>query len=274
MINKSRPKSFHERFDIELDIEDVKVHFMNSVRNYYFEVIRDWETPNKIICLKIANKLGVKIESKPFVDLPLNYRVFIESYITDNPDDFYNCLKAIEATYAAISQHEKEALNQIIYDILDESEIDLGITWKDGMFLRTGATELDQNLVNNPLEWLSDSRYKDVYTPFKRGLNHFVRAEKYPDLLPDVIKNVYEALEALSKIVTERYNKDLSANAELFIKKIDASEAYKRILKEYIDYANKIRHAPRKGRKKPELSINEVESFVYLTGLFIRLAIK
>lgn len=84
---------------------------------------------------------------------------------------------------------------------------------------------------------------------------------------------MHEALEALSKIVTGKQNKDLSANAELFIKKIKATDPYKKILKEYIDYANKFRHAPGKGKSKPLPSESEVESFIYLTGLFIRLAI-
>lgn len=84
---------------------------------------------------------------------------------------------------------------------------------------------------------------------------------------------MYEALEALAKIVTGR-DKDLSANAEVFISAVKVSEGYKRVLKEYIDYANKMgRHAGEKGQAKPSLSRKEVESFVYLTGLFIRVAV-
>jgi len=58
---------------------------------------------------------------------------------------------------------------------------------------------------------------------------------------------MYESVEALSQIVTERPGKDLSANAELFLKKIRASESYKKILKEYLTYANNFRH----GGEKP-----------------------
>jgi sulfur transfer protein SufE len=84
---------------------------------------------------------------------------------------------------------------------------------------------------------------------------------------------MYEALEALAKVVTGR-DKDLSANRELFLSKVKASEGYKGILKEYIEYANNFRHAPKQGQEKPNVSVNECESFVYLTGLFIRLAIR
>lgn len=96
--------------------------------------------------------------------------------------------------------------------------------------------------------------------------------EKRPELLSDVITDAYEALEALAKIVTGRESKDLSGNAELFIKKLGVSENYKKMLKEYISLANEFRHAAQEGKEKPKLTIPEVESFIYLTGLFIRLA--
>lgn len=83
---------------------------------------------------------------------------------------------------------------------------------------------------------------------------------------------MYEALEALAKIVAGR-DKDLSANAEAFISAVKLSNGYKRILKEYIVYANTIRHAGKAGQAKPDLMRKEVESFVYMTGLFIRLAV-
>ena len=79
-------------------------------------------------------------------------------------------------------------------------------------------------------------------------------------------------LEALAKTVTGRPDKDLSANREMFLAKVKASDEYKQLLKDYIDYANRFRHAEREGQRRPELSRKEVESFVYLTGVFIRLA--
>jgi hypothetical protein len=101
-----------------------------------------------------------------------------------------------------------------------------------------------------------------------------LESEKKPHLLSDVITDMYESIEALSKIITSRETKDLSGNAELFIKNIKASEHYKQILKDYIAYANQFRHASRREEERPKLSVAEVESFVYLTGLFVRLAIQ
>lgn len=76
----------------------------------------------------------------------------------------------------------------------------------------------------------------------------------------------------MAKVVLGR-DKDLSAR-ELFINKLNPSGYYKGMLKDYIEYANEFRHAAEPAaRRKPPLP-NEVEAFVYTTGLFIRLAIQ
>ncbi len=66
--------------------------------------------------------------------------------------------------------------------------------------------------------------------------------------------------------------KELSANQELFIKEVKASDGYKKILKEYVSYGCDFRHAVEAGEKRPQISHKEAESFIYLTGLFISLA--
>ena len=181
----------------------------------------------------------------------------------------------IEVSYNALEdKKQKLQLEYLIIIVLMESDIDLGIRWENGVFVQSGARLLDQKLVNETLRWLSNQKYKSVYDPFEKGLSHFLESEKRPELLSDVITDMYESLEALSKIITGRPTKDLSANAQSFIKKVKASEHYKRFLKEYISYANEFRHAIEEGKAKPRLTIKEVESFIYLTGLFIRLAIE
>jgi hypothetical protein len=134
-----------------------------------------------------------------------------------------------------------------------------------------GAALLDQKLVNDTLHWLRGAGYDSVLKPFEKGLHHLLEAHIKKDGLSDVITDMYEAVEALAKKVTGR-DKDLSENRELFISKVKASDHYKVMLKDYIDYANDFRHAEREGKPKPQLSEREVESFVYLTGIFIRLA--
>ena len=58
---------------------------------------------------------------------------------------------------------------------------------------------------------------------------------------------------------------------KLFLSKLNASEEFKGLLKEYIEFANEFRHAADPEKPKPTLTEPEVEFFVYITGAFIRM---
>lgn len=261
---------FHERFEIEVGIDEAKRRFVNRAKNSLRTkgpVAEYWAigAPARTrVTFAIANAVGEEL-----VDYTL-FQNALDRYVGH---DLYRCLQAIEACWHTMPSWDRDKLGAIVETLLQECEVDLGIRWENGKFLRSGAGLLDQELVNEPLRWLADPKYENVRVPFQKGLTHFVNAEKQPQLLSDVITDMYEALETLSKIVTERPEKDLSANRELLIKKIGASDQYKTILKDYIDYACEFRHGVGQGQTKPTLTQSEVESFVYLTGLFIRLAI-
>ena len=254
-------KDFHERFEIPLEIDEAKRRFINRANNLIFNSLF-WELNLDVrehVELQIATALG----EETFLTGEL--KIYING-------DYDKCLQAIEAFYNAIN-YDWKLFDDNVVRILEETEIDLGIKWANGKFVKTGAKLLDEKLVNEPLRWLSDKQHETVLTPYKKGLTHFLDSGKRPELLTDVITDMYEALEALAKIVTGRPSKDLSANAELLIQKVNASETYKRLLKEYVKYANGFRHAEGEGGQRPNLSSAEVESFIYLTGIFIRLSI-
>jgi hypothetical protein len=185
--------------------------------------------------------------------------------------EFHDNLKAIE--YVRLVTPDKSALDRIVARILGESEVDLGVRWEDGVFVKAGAPLLDDKLVRDVLGWARDKKYETVVAPFEKGLRHFLESTKRPELLSDVVTDMYEALEAVGKIVTDR-NVDLSSNRERFIKAVRAPDAYKKLLKEYIDYGCEFRHAADASEQKPALSPEEVESFIYLTGIFVRFAMK
>ena len=242
----------------------IQKKFVNRVKNLIWEnIIRALDDIIGIrrVCWQIANKLGHEYTS---YKRPEDY----------TKGDYYSTLHAIEITYESFESPElKLRLEETVKYILSISEIDLGITFKNGYFIRKGAKLLDEELVNKSLDWLSDKKYKSVYLPFEKGLTHLLEAEKKPGLRNDVITDMYEALEALAKIITKRAGKDLSGNAELFIRSVKASDYYKRLLKEYIAYANIFRHGQDEDKPRPIPALGEVESFIYMTGLFIRLAI-
>jgi broad specificity phosphatase PhoE len=262
---ETMPPAFHERFNIELKDKDAKKRFLNRVRNYIFENFFQRKAFNGVlknrILWQVANALGE--EYKDYYDFDL--------YVSS---DFYRCLQVLETAYAALgAETQKQELTVLIQLVIYQSETDLGIVWQEGHFIKRGAKFLDEGLVNEPLRWLRDPKYRNVLAPFKKGLSHFVESEKEPERLADTVTDMYEALEALAKVITERPRKDLSANAELFVKKLKLGDCYNKMLKDYISYANEFRHGVEEGRQRPLPSPREVEAFIYTTGLFIRLAI-
>jgi len=281
MANKSenqhknkQPKTmppFHRRFNIRVGDKEAEQRFLNRVSNQVTKVFFSWafdgageegEELKYDILWEVAKSLG-----KTFA-----YLYDLNHYVGG---DFYTCLHALEVVYQELStDDQKKELDEIIKEIISLSETDLGVRWREGIFLPSGAKLLDEALVNEPLQWLSDPKYRNVLVPFQKGLSHFLEANKYPERLADTITDMYEALEALAKVVTGRPKRDLSGNAELFVKKLGLSDYYKKMLKDYISYANEFRHAVEEGKQRVPPLAQEVEAFIYTTGLFIRLAIE
>jgi len=255
---------FHERFDIEVGQNEARVRFVNRAHNEIFTsfLYRNFQDYSDRVSAggAIASALGDRYQSA----MP-------EQFIGQ---DFYRNLHAIEAYYGWVGKPYRPTLDAIIENILAMSEKDVGVRWASGKFSRTGVPLLDGALVNDPLKWLRGRDYKAVVEAYERGLGHLLGAEKEPSRAADVITDMHEALEGVAKRVTGR-DANLSANAELFISKVKASEGYKHLLKEYLVYANEgLRHAAGAGKDKPMISVREAESFLYLTGLFIRLAME
>lgn len=260
---------FHERFEIPVGAQEARRRFLARVKNFLGPFLEDCYTVEAVRDIErtLASELGDVYE----------YGYLDELLVSDN---LLKVLHALEIVYDEADMPEppterppRTVLDRTVRDMLAKAEVDLGVTWDRGRFHPSGAQVLDAKLVNDPLHWLREKQYKIVAEPFEKGLSHLLRSHADPVVRADVVTDMYEAVEALAKIETGR-DKDLSANAQAFISKVRASDAYKVLLKDYIDYANNFRHAAEEGRPKPTLSAAEVESFVYLTGLFIRLAIS
>ena len=128
-------------------------------------------------------------------------------------------------------------------------------------------------MVNEPLCWITEGQYQNVRTAFEKGLKHFLEGENEPERLADAVTDMYEATEAMAKIVTDKPSKDLSTLREEFVSKLGLPDACKKILEGYVEYGCLYRHAPgARPRKQPQL--HEAEAFVYLTGVVLRFAIE
>ncbi len=255
----------HERFGIELGVEEGKRRFVNRVLNFLLESakkeagFRDGMSGEIELERSLCSKLGERYAGRGCLENKIGA-------------DFVKCLQALEALYEY--PQWKIFTERGIQSILADTEVDIGIRWGNGQFLPAGAPVLDSALVNDPLNLLNIPEYKGVSEAFRKGLAHFLHSTKNPSLLTDVLTDMHEALEAIAKLVCQN-EKELSANREAFISSLGLADPYKRMLKEYIEYANKFgRHAGPQGMSKPVPSRKEVEAFMYLTGLFIRVAVS
>lgn len=257
--------SFENRFNIKTDIDQARIAFINRVENMivrnlflnYRWIQRDDYT--RKIKWRLANRFGEKFNPK-------------HSFAFYHGDDFYRCLRALEIAYKALPKDsQKNEIASIIIDLINNSELDLGITWQNGAFWASGVKQLDKPLINENLQWLSQHGYETVLDPFQKGLSHFLDSINKSTNLSDVITDMYESLEAMGKIVLKN-NKDLSANKEKFISFLKLNKYYSKMLGDFIEYANEYRHGAEAGTQKPPLRRDEVEAFIYMTGLFIRLA--
>lgn len=264
--------SFNQRFNLQVNLEEAQKKFINRAINMIEGAIPELEVLNsappgyvRTGLISVATRLGV----------PYNWSYFFHHYAGN---DFHSCLLALESLYQAYASEYSyrdyaDRVSRSIQYTLSLSEIDLGIEWRNGAFWPSGAKLLDEELVNENLKWLSEHGYNDVFVPFEKGLRDFMEARNKPERLGDTVTDIYEALEALAKVITGK-DTDLSGNAELFISKLKLSEYYKMLLKNHVDYACEYRHAAKLGKGKKPLKHAEVESFIYLTGLFMRLAIQ
>ncbi len=260
---------FEKRFNIPLPLEDIKQRFMNRIWNGFNQKLNFFMGNPPLsdllpVLRNVADGLGV------------TYRVGAGfKYYASG--EFNHLLDSLELLYAGLLQNHKPlsvTLEKIIEDAMTmtKREIDLGIEWKDGIFQPSGAKLLDEELVNEPMKWLADPKYKNVLQPFQKGLKHYLEATKDPSKLPDTVTDMYEALEALARIINGN-DKNLSANAAQFVDNLGLSEYYAKMLNEYCQYAHQYRHAVRQAKGRTPPKPQEVEAFIYTTGLFIRLAI-
>ena len=292
MNSSENVRPFHKRFDIDVPLEEAQKRFINRILGSlpgYLEGGIDLEDLRILLGL-VAFRLGEprKDVSARLGSVSYAMGMALESHIKE---DFHRCLQVIESVYRGLDELTRtterflsftyrdgirETMKQVdtlVNMAVRQSETDIGVVWQNHCFFPSGAKLLDEVLVNESMRWLDGPQYTGVLAPFTKGLEHYMESHRYPERLGDVVTDMYEAVEALAKRVTGK-NRDLSGNRELFIAKLRLSDYYKKILRDYIAYANEYRHATAEGKQRPLPERHEVEAFVYMTGLFIRLAIQ
>ena len=158
--------NFHERFEVPVQIDEAKQRFVNRIHNRIFRhfLLNESEGRPYVILEAIANELGLLYGSGSAVN----------NYVQN---DYHRTLQAIEGMRKALVSDKQARFDPIVVQTLKESELDLGITYEQGLFIKTGAKLLDENLINKPLRWLSSSVYEAVRQPFAKGLTRLLEAQ-------------------------------------------------------------------------------------------------
>lgn len=247
---------FHSRFRIEVPLAEARIRFVNRAINRVFESflfqLREWRSAKR----EVVSALGDRYYDHKDVSEHIG-------------EDFYRCLLSLQSLYRFVPDYEANKLEEMIQQLLAESEVDLDVRWNDGAFYLAGARELDEELINFNLDWLSGQSMDTVSNPFKKGLRHLLEAQSRPELFQDVITDMYESFEAMIKVVTgdARGKKE---SREKFLGKFGGLGLLS-LTKEYVEYAHSFRHSEDPDKRRVAPTEAEVEAFVYLTGLFLRL---
>ncbi len=267
-------KRFNEIFGFEDTVEAERKRFVERVNQAIFHNIDtvdcdsyDYEHLIQLVCFD----LGINFHDlhQRRVGVGINERYLPASIRTLTRDDFTETLRVLCALCGRIqlggdTKKGQELLSKLIEAALSRCTCDIGVRWKDGFFYPSGAEELDTSLIEETLAWLKD--YPDERRDYRTALQCYAAG----DSLADVIKNCYSAIEGVARKVLAN-ERTLDNNKDELLAKINLSDGWKSLLANYIRYAHDYRHA---SIGRHEITKQEGEAYLYMTGLIIRLAIE
>jgi len=260
-------KRFNKIFGIQESEEEEKRKFVQRINQTIFNKIEDDHSYEKIfrtICYWLGENANDRIRGANRYNVGVG--IIIPSLRSISGDDFLLTLKILVLLYQYFDRNTEwqEYISSWIEDALSNALLDLGVRWKNGMFYPSGAKELDEKLIEDPLDWLET--YPDEKRDFFNALKNYT-SKKYDAVVIDC----YLVVEGLARKVLKN-KKTLENNREVLLKKIGLSQEWKAFLNNYINYANELkRHA---GNKRHSINPSEVEAFLYFTGLLVRLIVE
>jgi hypothetical protein len=267
-------KKFNEIFGLEDSSEEERKRFVKRVNQIIFHRIDteqhynfDYSMLFGLVCFELG------VDAHDFREGTLGRGLTEEKLpalirtLTEN--NFEKTLLVLCALYRYITfetdnNKSREWLSKQIKVALSRCTLDIGIRWKEGFFYPSGAEELDKPLIEETVTWLKD--YPNERKDYQGALQIYLAGE----LLHDVIKNCYSALEGVARKVLGN-KRSLDKNKDELLAKMSLSEGWKSILATYIKYAHDYRHA---SEERHDITKQEAEAYLYMTGLIIRLVIE
>lgn len=254
---------FDNNFQIPVSLDLEKEKFVNRIELTIFNYLINFDFYESLLT-SVCFYLGISV--KPFIkNNGYNGKFFANlSKLTGN--DFLLTLKVLAIAYKVLEKNWK-ARNEIsdtIIVTIKMARIDLGIRWESGMFYPAGSTLLDKDLVDNTFG--INQLYDEEVINFKKALEHLLNKS-----YNEAISNCFIAIEGIARKYLNN-QKTLDNNKLALLQKLKLSNDWTKILSSYIDFAHKYgRHAD---PARHNINLLELESFIYLTGLMIRLIAK
>ena len=265
-------KRFNEIFGTEDSVEEERKRFVERVNQHIFHEIDTeyWQEHNyKFLFKAVCFELGINAHDFREREMPRFYDIIPATIRTVTEDTFEKTLLVLCALYNYIefeSDRKKgsKLLSKHVNVILSRCTCDIGIRWKEGFFYPSGAEELDKPIIEETLTWLSD--YPNESKNYRTALQCYMAEGS----LTDVITNCYSAIEGMARNVLGN-QKTLDNNKDELLAKIELSDGWKSILANYVRYAHDYRHA---SPERHDITKQEAEAYLYMTGLIIRLIIE
>jgi hypothetical protein len=260
-------KEFDQLFGIKKTHSEAETEFINRVENTLFSAFPDPKYPDylgyseyfKYLCTELGKK------SQDYYSVTGHYLPI--STLTDGR--FLDTLRAIAALYKVYRLRNRYFAEQFanrVIELLDMSSIKLGIRWVDGMFYPDPIPEIDQFLIDENLIFLNN--FPDAKKDIQIALKNYQQGST-----AEILEKCYSALEQVAQNLCNSkqplHREDLKTT---IISKINASQKWKDFLDSFISYANDVRHGKKEGRH--ELDKNEIESYLFLSLIMIRMIMK
>lgn len=258
---------FNKRFGIEESLGEEQTRFIQRINQTIFKNVQKrykYEEVFRTVCYWLGENADDRISDRN----RYNYGVktLVPALRTLTNDDFLQTLRILELLYQYFNKEpgRQKEISELVEVALSNATMDLGVTWKDGMFYPSGAKTLDEKLIEDPIDWLDE--FPDEKKDFENALSHYMKKN-----YGDVVSNCYLVIEGLARKILNN-KKTLDNNREELLKKLKLSQSWKSLLNNYMNYANEFkRHA---SDERHSINPQEVEAFLYLTGLLARLMIQ
>jgi Glu-tRNA(Gln) amidotransferase subunit E-like FAD-binding protein len=263
-------KEIFARFNIKIDLKESQKRFRNKINNVLFHshLFTGGSFNLQDIRFRFCNAYGLKFElGKNFQNNYLSDVITFEEYLL-------RLICIIEILIDEVPDIAK-TFYEVIQKCISESPTDLNLRIvkikKLYSIFPKGSELLDDKLVDDSLNILTKSKYESVKVAFEKGLKEYLESSQDKSKLKNCLRDMQLAMDELSKIVL----KDKNVGVKHLIKnenwpKTGLNNYFKKMLFEYNEMLDKLS----KHSSVSKFSEKEVESVIYLTGLFIRLILE